>query len=63
VRKARSGIHKASLDGGNGGLVGSGMLLALAPPRIGVVVYPRVTAAVSLRLSKRYLCDVPSEFI
>jgi hypothetical protein len=32
MRKARSWLHEASLDGGNSGLVGSGMLLALTPP-------------------------------
>lgn len=32
MRKARARLHKASLNGSNSGLVGSGMLLALSPP-------------------------------
>jgi hypothetical protein len=43
MSKTRSGLHQTSLDGSNSSLVGSSMLLALTPPRVGVVVYPRVT--------------------
>lgn len=41
MREARARLHKASLNSGDSSLVGSGML-ALAPPGVGVVVYPRV---------------------
>lgn len=42
--QAGTGLHEARLHSGHGSLVGSGMLLALASPRVGVVVYPRVSA-------------------
>lgn len=37
MREARARLDKTSLDGGDSSLVGSGML-ALAPPRVRVVV-------------------------
>lgn len=40
--KTRAGLNEPSLDGGDSSLVSSGML-ALAPPRVGVVVYSRVS--------------------
>jgi hypothetical protein len=53
VRKARSRLDKASLDSGDSSLVSSGML-ALAPPRVGVVVDPRVPGVmVSKRVQKK----------
>lgn len=42
--KVRSRLHETRLYSGNGSLVGSSMLLALASPRIWVVVYPRVSS-------------------
>lgn len=37
MREARARLDKTSLDGGDSSLVGSGML-ALAPPRVRIVV-------------------------
>ena len=42
--KVRSGLHETRLYSGNGSLVGSGMLLAFASPRVWIVVYPGVSS-------------------
>jgi hypothetical protein len=42
VRETRARLDKTSLDGGDSSLVGSGML-ALAPPRVRIVVDSRVS--------------------
>lgn len=44
--QARGRLHQAGLDGSDGGLVGSGVLLALAAPRVWVVVDSRVPVGV-----------------
>lgn len=41
--EAGARLDETSLNGGDGGLVG-GSMLTLTPPRIRVVVYPRVPA-------------------